>query len=119
MDIIQKYAGNALSSHAWLFAVIVFIAAALLYSQASTSRAIMPVAFTLNLSQTSVVAAFPAVSALFVLPTYPTLVAAVQMDYTGSTQIGRYIFNHPFFVPGVACIVLAVIFGYLLGAIIL
>ncbi|MCL2316903.1 MAG: C4-dicarboxylate ABC transporter, partial [Actinomycetia bacterium] len=52
-------------------------------------------------------------------PTYPTLLAAVQMDDTGSTQIGKYIFNHPFFVPGVATIALAVVLGFGLGSVIL
>ena len=47
------------------------------------------------------VASFAAVSALFVLPTYPTLLGAVQMDYTGSTRIGKWVFNHSFFIPGV------------------
>ncbi len=44
------------------------------------------------------VASFAAVSALFVLPTYPTLLGAVQMDYTGSTRIGKWVFNHSFFI---------------------
>jgi len=62
------------------------------------------------------VASFAAVSALFVLPTYPTLLAAVEMDDTGSTRIGKYVFNHPFFIPGVATIASAVAFGFAFGS---
>ena len=58
------------------------------------------------------------VSALFVLPTYPTLLAAVEMDDTGSTRIGKYVFNHPFLVPGVVCIFVSVILGYAIGAVV-
>ncbi|NYN19046.1 C4-dicarboxylate transporter, partial [Salmonella enterica subsp. enterica serovar Typhimurium] len=46
----------------------------------------------------------------------PTLVAAVQMDDTGTTRIGKFVFNHPFFIPGTLGVVLAVCFGFLLGS---
>jgi anaerobic C4-dicarboxylate transporter DcuA len=53
------------------------------------------------------------------LPTYPTLLAAVEMDDTGSTRIGKWVFNHPFVVPGVVTITLAVFFGFIIGGLIL
>lgn len=59
------------------------------------------------------VASFAAVSALFVLPTYPTLLGAVQMDDTGSTRLGKYIFNHAFLIPGILAIALSVALGFL------
>ncbi len=59
------------------------------------------------------VASFAAVSALFVLPTYPTLLGAVQMDDTGTTRIGKYVFNHAFFIPGVLAIAFSVLLGFL------
>ncbi len=59
----------------------------------------MPMALALNVSPLTAVASFAAVSGLFILPTYPTLVAAVQMDDTGTTRrIGKFVFNHPFFI---------------------
>ena len=66
-----------------------------------------------------VLASFAAVSALFVLPTYPTLLAAVEMDDTGSTRIGRFVFNHPFLIPGVLAIFLSVLFGFIVGKMVL
>jgi anaerobic C4-dicarboxylate transporter DcuA len=65
------------------------------------------------------IASFAAVSALFVLPTYPTLLAAVAMDDTGSTRIGKALFNHPFLLPGVFTIVCAVALGFAFGGFIL
>ena len=58
------------------------------------------------------VACFAAVSALFVLPTYPTLLGAVQMDDTGTTRIGKWVFNHAFFMPGLLAIVFSVALGF-------
>ncbi|WP_394280581.1 anaerobic C4-dicarboxylate transporter [Corynebacterium sp.] len=119
LDDIQVLAGDVLSAQPWLLAVVLFFAAALLYSQAATAKALMPAALAIGVSPLTAVAAFPAVSALFVLPTYPTLLAAVEMDDTGSTRIGKFVFNHPFLVPGVLCIAIAVLLGYLFGAVIL
>lgn len=116
---IQQVAGNLLHDYPWMLAVILFFASTLLYSQAATTKALMPAALMLGVSPIAAVASFAAVSALFVLPTYPTLLAAVEMDDTGSTRIGRLVFNHSFLVPGTLAIVLAVAFGFLLGGVML
>ncbi len=118
-ETITKYAGDLLNQHSWLLAVVLFFASALLYSQAATTQALMPTALAIGVAPFAAVAAFPAVSALFVLPTYPTLLAAVQMDDTGTTQIGKYVFNHPFLVPGAINITIAVLLGFGIGALIL
>lgn len=116
---IKETAGTVIQSHPWLLAVIFFFCSALLYSQAATAKALMPMALALNVSPLTVVASFAAVSGLFILPTYPTLVAAVQMDDTGTTRIGRFVFNHPFFIPGTMGVTFSVILGFLLGSVIL
>lgn len=113
---IKSFAGDMLTEHSWLLAVVLFFAACLLYSQAATAKAIMPTALSLGVSPVAAIASFAAVSALFVLPTYPTLLAAVEMDDTGTTRIGKYVFNHPFLVPGVVFIVYAVALGFVFGA---
>ena len=119
IEEINVVAGNLLESKPWLLAVVLFFAAMLLYSQAATTRALMPAAIALGVSPVAAIASFAAVSALFVLPTYPTLLAAIEFDDTGSTRIGKYVFNHPFLIPGVICITLAVTFGFLLAPLIL
>lgn len=118
-DEIMKFSGDLLSTTPWLLAVVLFFASALLYSQAATAKALMPTALAIGVAPLGAVAAFPAVSALFVLPTYPTLLAAVQMDDTGTTQIGKFVFNHPFLVPGAINIAIAVALGFLFGSFIL
>lgn len=121
-DEIGKIAQQVVGKYPALLAVALFFASTLLYSQAATAKAIMPVVIA-SLGITSghtessyvLVASFAAVSALFVLPTYPTLLGAVQMDDTGSTRIGKYIFNHSFIVPGILAITFSVFFGFLVA----
>ncbi|HAT1243576.1 anaerobic C4-dicarboxylate transporter [Corynebacterium striatum] len=118
LEDIQAMAGDIIKSAPWMLAVVLFFAAALLYSQAATTKALLPAALALGASPLTALAAFPAVSALFILPTYPTLLAAVEMDDTGSTRIGKAVFNHPFLIPGTVSIVASVLLSYLLGAVI-
>ena len=116
---IQTVAGDLLHNYPWLLAVVLFFAATLLYSQAATTKALMPAALMLGVTPLTAIASFAAVSALFVLPTYPTLLAAVEMDDTGSTRIDKYVFNHAFLIPGVVAITLCVILGFIIGGIVL
>jgi anaerobic C4-dicarboxylate transporter DcuA len=116
---IMSFSGDLLKNQPWLLAVVLLFASALLYSQAATTKALMPTALAIGVAPFAAVAAFPAVSALFILPTYPTLLAAVQMDDTGTTQIGKAVFNHPFLVPGLINITIAVGLGFLFGSLIL
>lgn len=124
-DSIKDLASNLVKSYPALLAVAFFFASTLLYSQAATAKALTPVVIAaLGISAANpsdsymLVASFAAVSALFVLPTYPTLLGAVQMDDTGSTRIGKYIFNHAFFLPGVLAIAFSVAFGFLVVSIV-
>ncbi|OFN74729.1 C4-dicarboxylate ABC transporter [Corynebacterium sp. HMSC070E08] len=119
MEDIQAISGSVIESAPWLLAIVLFFAAALLYSQAATTKALMPAALALGVNPLTAVAAFPAVSALFILPTYPTLLAAVEMDDTGSTRIGKAVFNHPFIIPGTVSIALSVLLCYAIGAVVL
>ncbi len=116
---INVLAANLLTSYPWMLAVVLFFAAMLLYSQAATTKALMPAALALGVSPVAAIAAFAAVSALFVLPTYPSLIAAVEFDDTGSTRVGKYVFDHPFLIPGTATIIFAVALGFLFGGLVL
>ncbi|AZA11427.1 anaerobic C4-dicarboxylate transporter [Corynebacterium gerontici] len=119
IEDIKGFSSELLGAYPWMLAVVLFFAAALLYSQAATAKALLPAALAIGVSPLTVVAAFPAVSALFLLPTYPTLLAAVEMDDTGSTRIGGAVFNHPFIIPGTVSIIIAVALGFLFGTVML
>lgn len=116
---IKTLAASTVTAYPALLAVVFFIAAMLLYSQAATAKAITPaIVAALGITAANpgdsymLVASFAAVSALFVLPTYPTLLGAVQMDDTGTTRIGKWVFNHAFFMPGLLAIVFSVALGF-------
>ncbi|WP_031830872.1 anaerobic C4-dicarboxylate transporter family protein, partial [Vibrio parahaemolyticus] len=119
VDGIKEVAGALLADYPWMLALVLFFASMLLYSQGATTVALMPAALAIGVAPLTAVASFAAVSALFVLPTYPTLLAAVEMDDTGSTRIGKYVFNHPFFVPGVVTIASAVALGFAFGGLLI
>jgi anaerobic C4-dicarboxylate transporter DcuA len=116
---INVFAGDLLAAKPWMLAVVIFFAAMLLYSQAATAKALMPVALSLGVGPVAALAAFPCVSALFVLPTYPTLLAAVEFDDTGSTRIGKYVLDHSFIIPGTLTIFFSVVLGYVFGSLII
>ncbi len=98
----------------WLFAVALFVMSILLYSQAATVRAIMPLGIVLGMNPMMLIALFPAVNGYFFLPNYPTLVAAINFDRTGTTRIGKYLLNHSFMMPGMVATVVAIVTGLLL-----
>jgi anaerobic C4-dicarboxylate transporter DcuA len=98
----------------WLFGVALFVMSILLYSQAATVRAIVPLGIALGMSPMMLIALFPAVNGYFFIPNYPTVVAAINFDRTGTTGIGKYILNHSFMMPGLVATVVALGVGLLL-----
>ncbi|PKG73303.1 C4-dicarboxylate ABC transporter [Shewanella sp. GutCb] len=119
IDDIKALSADVLNQYPWMLAVTLFFASMLLYSQGATTMALMPAALAIGVAPITAIASFAAVSALFVLPTYPTLLAAVQMDDTGSTRIGNMVFNHPFLIPGLVTISTSVGLGFIIGGMIL
>lgn len=98
----------------WLFGVALFVMSVLLYSQAATVRAIVPLGIALGLSPWMLIALFPAVNGYFFIPNYPTIVAAINFDRTGTTHIGKWVLNHSFMMPGLVATVVAIMTGLLL-----
>ncbi len=98
----------------WLFGIALFIMSILLYSQAATVRAFMPLGIALGISPYLLIAMFPAVNGYFFIPNYPTVVAAINFDRTGTTRIGKYVLNHSFMMPGLIATITSVVTGILL-----
>ncbi|MDU3272782.1 MAG: C4-dicarboxylate ABC transporter, partial [Cutibacterium sp.] len=67
----------------------------------------------------ALVACYPAVANYYLLPNYPTTVAAIEMDDTGSTRAGKFPLNHPFVIPGTVSIIVTIILGFLLAPLVL
>ena len=98
----------------WLFGLALFVMSILLYSQAATVRAVVPLGIALGISPWMLIAMFPAVNGYFFIPNYPTVVAAINFDRTGTTGIGKYILNHSFMMPGLVATAVAICTGMLL-----
>ena len=97
----------------WLFGIALFVMSILLYSQAATVRALVPLGIAFGISPYMLIAMFPAVNGYFFIPNYPTVVAAINFDRTGTTRIGKYILNHSFMMPGIVSTVVAIALGLL------
>jgi anaerobic C4-dicarboxylate transporter DcuA len=117
---ITAFAGKILPGREYLLWVILLVASAFLYSQAVTAKTLMPIAIAISsISPVFLIASFVACSGLFLLPTYPTALAAFEFDDTGSTRTGKYVFNHSFFIPSIFTIAVSVVIGVLIGSVVL
>ena len=98
----------------WLFGIALFIMSILLYSQAATVRAVVPLGIALGISPWYLIALFPAVNGYFFFPNYPTVIAAINFDRTGTTGIGKWLLNHSFMMPGLIATFVAIAAGFIL-----
>jgi anaerobic C4-dicarboxylate transporter DcuA len=118
-EAIQNTLGELVASFPWSFAIALFVLSMLLYSQASTAKALMPLGLALGLPPAYLIGIFPAVNGHFFIPGYPTLLMAIEFDRTGTTRIGKYVLNHSFMLPGLVTTIVAVVAGLLLQSVLL
>jgi anaerobic C4-dicarboxylate transporter DcuA len=110
-DVIVPAIGDWAKVAPWTFAFGLFLASVLLYSQAATTRALMPLGIALGIPPQFLIAMFPSVNGYFFIPTYGSLIAAINFDLSGTTKIGRYVLNHSFMIPGLVATSVAVFTG--------
>ena len=111
--VIKENIFGLVTDMPWLFGIALFVMSILLFSQAATIRALRPVGMALGISPYKLIALFPAVNGYFFIPNYPTVVAAINFDTTGTTRIGKYVLNHSFMMPGLISTIVAVGLGIL------
>jgi len=110
-EIIVPAIGEWAKVAPWTFAFGLFFASVLLYSQAATTRALMPLGVVLGIPPQFLIGMFPAVNGYFFIPTYGSLIAAINFDLSKTTRIGRYVLNHSFMIPGLVATVVSVTAG--------
>ncbi len=98
----------------FLFAVALFLMSIMLFSQAATVSTMYPIGIGLGIPAPLLLAMFPAVNGYFFLPNYPTEVAAINFDRTGTTRVGKYVVNHSFQVAGFTTTFVSIGVGYLI-----
>lgn len=111
--VIKENIFGLVTNMPWLFGIALFVMSILLFSQAATIRALLPLGMALGISPYMLIALFPAINGYFFIPNYPTVVAAINFDTTGTTRIGKYVLNHSFMMPGLISTIVAVGLGIL------
>ncbi len=117
-DVIVPAIGDWAKVAPWTFAFGLFFASVLLYSQAATTRALMPLGIALGIPPQFLIAMFPSVNGYFFIPTYGSLIAAINFDLSGTTRIGKYVLNHSFMIPGLVATSVAVVTGLALARVV-
>jgi anaerobic C4-dicarboxylate transporter-like protein len=117
--LIKGSVQAVVSQYPWLFILAVFAVSVLTASQAVTAAAMMPLGITLGVPAAILVAIFPAVCSYFFLPTSTAMVACVAIDSTKTTQIGKYVLNHSYMMPGLVTMITAIAVGLTLSKILI
>lgn len=99
----------------WTYAMVLLLVSKLVNSQAAAIATIVPVALAIGTPPGLVVAFSSACYGYYILPTYPSDLAAIQFDRSGTTHIGRFVINHSFIIPGLIGVITASVVGYFLG----
>ena len=114
IGFFKTHIEQIVTQYPFLFSVALFVMSVLLFSQAATVRTLYPLGIALGIHPMAMVAMFPAVNGYFFIPNYPTVVAAINFDRTGTTRIGKYVLNHSFQLPGFVATIVAIAVGYLI-----
>ena len=102
------------TSYPILFGIPLFLFSIMLFSQAATAKTLYPVGLALGVPPHVRLALFPAVNGYFFLPNYPTEVAAIGFDRTGTTRMGKYVIDHSFQLAGFITTFVSIGIGYLI-----
>ena len=92
--------GSVMRQHPWMYAISLLLVSKLVNSQAAALTAMVPVALGIGVDPGYIIAFFPACYGYYILPTYPSDLAAIQFDRSGTTHIGKFVINHSFIFPG-------------------
>lgn len=103
----------------WTFALALFVLSVLVNSQGATVATLFPVGIALGIPAPVLIGVFVAVNGYFFVPNYGPIIASIDFDTTGTTKIGKYIFNHSFMLPGLLSMVFSLVIGLLLANVLL
>ncbi|MZI91867.1 anaerobic C4-dicarboxylate transporter [Vibrio sp. CAIM 722] len=107
------------TDYPWTFALALFIVSVVVNSQAAVARMMLPVGLGLGLPPELVIGLMPALYGYFFIPNYPSDIATVNFDITGTTKIGKWYFNHSFMSIGLIAVIGGCCMGYILGQIVI
>ncbi|MCQ2246793.1 MAG: anaerobic C4-dicarboxylate transporter [Bacteroidaceae bacterium] len=115
MDVMKESLSEVIASYPWSIAFVFFLVSILIYSQGATVTAMLPLAYSFGITGPVLLGVFPCVYGYFFIPNYPSDIATVNFDRSGTTTIGKYLLNHSFMMPGLVCITVATLISYALS----
>lgn len=119
LESLESALAGVLADHVWTYAIVLFIIGKLVNSQAAGLLIVAPMALQLGVEPVVIVGFIGASYGYFILPTYPSDLAAIGFDPTGTTRIGKYIVNHSFLVPGLIGVITSCLVGTVLARLLL
>ncbi|MBO7370701.1 MAG: anaerobic C4-dicarboxylate transporter [Campylobacter sp.] len=115
--MFKEALGGVVQEHPWTYAVMLLLISKFVNSQAAALSAFVPIALGIGVSPGIIAAFAPACYGYYILPTYPSDLAAIQFDRTGTTHIGKFVINHSFIIPGLIGVFVSCVIGYLLAGV--
>ncbi|MEX3515853.1 anaerobic C4-dicarboxylate transporter [Corynebacterium camporealensis] len=119
VDALEAELGDVVASAPWAYAIVLLIVSKLVNSQAAALVAIAPIGLQLGIDPAVIVGFYGAAYGYFILPTYPSDLACIGFDRTGTTRIGKFVVNHSFLIPGSISVLTSCIVGSILAQILL
>lgn len=108
--------GSIVQMYPWMYAIMLLIVSKFVNSQAASIAAFVPIALGVGVEPGYVIAFAAACYGYYILPTYPSDLAAIQFDRSGTTKIGKFVINHSFIIPGLLGVFSSCLFGYILAS---
>ena len=115
MNEMQAALGDIVSKYHWSIAFVFFLVSVLINSQGAVVVAMLPLAYSLGIPGPVLLGVLPSVYGYFFIPNYPSDIATVNFDRSGTTVIGKYLLNHSFMMPGLVCVITSTIVAYLIS----
>jgi len=116
LPVIKAALTTLVKEHPWSFALALLLVSKLVNSQAAAISAMVPLGLSIGVPPGYVVAFAAACYGYYILPTYPSDLATIQFDRSGTTHIGRYVINHSFIAPGLIGVASSCVAGWLIAA---
>lgn len=113
IKMMEEALGGVVQIYPWTYAVMLLLISKFVNSQAAAIAAFVPLAIGIGVPLGVIVAFAPACYGYYILPTYPSDLAAIQFDRSGTTRIGKFVINHSFILPGLIGVITSCIFGYI------
>lgn len=117
LGMLKSGLGDIVLAHPWTYAIMLLLISKFVNSQAAALVAFVPLALGIGVSPAIILAFAPACYGYYILPTYPSDLAAIQFDRSGTTKIGKFVINHSFIMPGLIGVGVSCAIGYLLVSI--